>query len=120
MELVEDKYINDFSINKYIDNTIVINNFSHKNPIIYNQREIILFPVIKSNLIQLEDIESYLDTIDMILIGTGIDVILPDEGFIRVLHEKNKGLEFMNTTSACKTHNLLLSENRSFISILYP
>jgi uncharacterized protein len=56
----------------------------------------------------------------MILIGTGVDVILPDEGFIRVLHEKNKGLEFMNTTSACKTHNLLLSENRSFISILYP
>ena len=31
-----------------------------------------------------------------------------------------KGLEFMNTESACKTHNLLLSERRLFTSILYP
>lgn len=120
MELVEDKYTNDFSINKYSDATIVISNFSYKKPIIYNQKEIILFPVASSKLIQLKDIEKYLDIIDMILIGTGTEVVLPDQDFIRVLHEKNKGLEFMNTTSACKTHNLLLSENRSFISIFYP
>jgi uncharacterized protein len=120
MELVEDKYTNDFSINKYSNNTIIINNFSYKKPIIYDQKEIILFSVLDSYLIQLKDIEKHLDAIDMVLIGTGIDVIIPNEDFIKILHERNKGLEFMNTTSACKTHNLLLSENRSFISILYP
>ena len=39
---------------------------------------------------------------------------------IELMYKNNKGLEFMNTDSACKTHNVLLSENRSFISVLYP
>jgi len=45
---------------------------------------------------------------------------LPNQDLIEQMYKKNKGLEFMNTDSACKTHNVLLSENRSFISVLYP
>ena len=52
--------------------------------------------------------------------GTGESTILPNQNLIDSMYKKNKGLDFMNTDSACKTHNILLSENRSFISILYP
>jgi uncharacterized protein len=120
MELVEDKYNSDFNINKYVDNTITINGTSFSEPIIFSERKISSFPVNNPKLININDIEKYLESIDLVLIGTGINTILPNQDLIELMYKKNKGLEFMNTDSACKTHNVLLSENRSFISVLYP
>ena len=120
MELVEDKHNSDFNIKKYINNTIIINKISYSEPIIFFERKISNFSIDKPNLINIDDIEKYLDSITLVLIGTGESTILPNQNFIDFMYKKNKGLEFMNTDSACKTHNILLSENRSFISILYP
>ena len=118
MELVEDKYNSDFNINKYVDNTVTINGKSFSEPIIFFERKISSFPVNNPNLININDIEKYLKSIDLVLIGTGINTILPNQDLIELMYKNNKGLEFMNTDSACKTHNVLLSENRSFISVL--
>tara|TARA_B100001063_G_C16389119_1_gene369282 strand:- start:57 stop:419 length:363 start_codon:yes stop_codon:yes gene_type:complete len=120
MELVEDKYNSDFNIDKYADNAITINGTSYSQPIILLERKILSFPVNNPKLININDIEKYLGSIDLVLIGTGTDTILPNQDLIELMYKKNKGLEFMNTDSACKTHNVLLSENRSFISVLYP
>ena len=120
MELVEDKHNSDFNIKKYINSTIIINNISYSEPIIFFERKISNFSIDRPNLISINDIEKYLDSITLVLIGTGESTILPNQDFIELMYKKNKGLEFMNTDSACKTHNILLSENRSFISILYP
>ena len=57
---------------------------------------------------------------NLVLIGTGEKNIILSQELIKHMHKLNKGLEFMNTESGCKTHNLLLSEKRSFVSILYP
>ena len=120
MELVEDKHNSDFNIKKYINNTIIINKISYSEPIIFFERKISNFSIDKPNLISINDIEKYLDSITLVLIGTGESTILPNQNLIDSMYKKNKGLDFMNTDSACKTHNILLSENRSFISILYP
>ena len=120
MELVEDKHNSDFNIKKYINNTIIINDNSYSEPIIIFDRKISNFSMDKPNLININDIEQYLDSITLVLIGTGESTILPNQNLIDSMYKKNKGLEFMNTDSACKTHNILLSESRSFISILYP
>ena len=120
MELVEDKNNSDFNIKKYINNTIIINDNSYPEPIIIFDKKISNFSIDKPNLININDIEQYLDSITLVLIGTGESTILPNQDLIELMYKKNKGLEFMNTDSACKTHNILLSESRSFISILYP
>ena len=120
MELVEDKHNSDFNIKKYINSTIIINNISYSEPIIFFERKISNFSIVHPNLINIDDIEKYLDLITLVLIGTGESTILPNQDLIELMYKKNKGLEFMNTDSACKTHNILLSESRSFISILYP
>ena len=120
MELVEDKHNSDFNIKKYINNTIIINNFSYSQPIIFFEKKISNFSIDNPNLINIDDIEKYLNSITLVLIGTGESTIFPNQDLIDLMYKKNKGLEFMNTDSACKTHNILLSENRSFISILYP
>ena len=61
MELVEDKYNSDFNINKYVDNTVTINGKSFSEPIIFFERTISSFPVNNPKLININDIEKYLE-----------------------------------------------------------
>lgn len=57
---------------------------------------------------------------DLILIGTGATQRLPDSTVIKALAEHGKGFEIMNTGAACRTYNVLLSEGRKVIAILFP
>ena len=120
MELVEDKHHSDFNIIKYSNGSIIFSEKSYSKPIIFFNSKISYFKISHPNSINITDIEKYINSVDLLLIGTGLGTIILNEDLIKIMFEKNKGLEFMNTHSACKTHNLLLSENRSFSSILYP
>ncbi len=120
MELVEDKHTSNFIIKRYSSNTIFFTNDKYDKPIIFYCDTISQFSICHPSEIRINDIEKYLSTVSVILIGTGERSILLNETLIFNMQTKNKGLEFMNTESACKTHNLLLSEKRSFASILYP
>ena len=120
MELVEDKNNNNFNIKKYSDRTIYFSNSNYTEPIVFHHDTISSFSVHKPESITIKDLHNYISLVNLILIGTGIKNIILSQELINHMHRLNKGLEFMNTESACKTHNLLLSEKRSFISILYP
>ena len=120
MELVEDKHTSNFIVKRYSKNTIFFTDNAYTKPIIFYRDTISEFLISHPSKIEMNDIEKYISTVSIILIGTGENSILINENLIYKMQTKNKGLEFMNTKSACKTHNLLLSEKRSFASILYP
>ena len=120
MELVEDKNNNNFNIKKYSDRTIYFSNSNYIEPIVFHQDNISAFSVLKPESITIKDLQNYFASVNLVLIGTGEKNIILSQELIKHMHKLNKGLEFMNTESACKTHNLLLSEKRSFTSILYP
>ena len=120
MELVEDKNNNNFNIKKYSDKTIYFSNSNYIEPIFFHQDNITTFSILKPESITIKDLQNYYASVNLILIGTGKKNIILSQDLIKHMHKLNKGLEFMNTESACKTHNLLLSEKRSFVSILYP
>ena len=120
MELVEDKNHNNFNIKKYSDRTIYFSNSNYIEPIVFHQDNISTFSVLKPESITIKDLQNYFVSVNLVLIGTGEKNIILSQELIKHMHKLNKGLEFMNTESACKTHNLLLSEKRSFVSILYP
>ena len=120
MELVEDRNNNNFNIKKYSDRTIYFSNSNYIEPIVFHQDNISAFSVLKPESITIKDLQNYFASANLILIGTGKKNIILSQDLIKHMHKLNKGLEFMNTESACKTHNLLLSEKRSFVSILYP
>ena len=120
MELVEDKNNNNFNIKKYSDRTIYFSNSNYIEPIVFHQGNISTFSILKPESITIKDLQNYFASVNLVLIGTGERNIILSQELIKHMHELNKGLEFMNTESACKTHNLLLSEKRSFVSILYP
>ena len=56
---------------------------------------------------------------EIILLGTGEDVLLPDVGLMRALAAESIGLEIMTTPAACRTFNVLISEHRRVVAALF-
>lgn len=55
---------------------------------------------------------------EIIVLGTGIDMVLPDVGLMETLAARAIGLEIMTTPAACRTFNVLLHEQRRVVAAL--
>lgn len=56
--------------------------------------------------------------IDLLLLGTGSTFALPPSGLLRELRGRGLAVEFMTTAAACRTFNLLASEERRVAAVL--
>jgi len=56
---------------------------------------------------------------EIILVGTGVDVLLPNIDLMRALAAQSIGLETMTTPAACRTFNVLLNEHRRVVVALF-
>ena len=50
--------------------------------------------------------------VDIILLGTGSQFIIPKQTIIQIFAQKGKSLEFMQSHAACRTFNVLALEKR--------
>ncbi|MEM7178876.1 MAG: Mth938-like domain-containing protein [Pseudomonadota bacterium] len=55
---------------------------------------------------------SVANEIDVVLIGQGAEIAAPDPTIRDAIEEAGPGVEFMSTSSACRTYNVLLAEDR--------
>jgi len=55
----------------------------------------------------------------ILLLGTGTDRLLPDVELMAALAQQRVGLEIMSTPAACRTFNVLLSEQRRVVAALF-
>ncbi|HEX5420107.1 MAG TPA: MTH938/NDUFAF3 family protein [Gammaproteobacteria bacterium] len=55
---------------------------------------------------------------EIILLGTGPELILPDVDLMAQLAAQRIGLEIMSTSAACRTFNLLVHEDRRVAAAL--
>lgn len=68
-----------------------------------------------------EELEELLDASpEVVLIGTGSSQLLPHRDLMFAMARAGVGLEMMDTPAAARTFNVLLSEGRSVIAVLYP
>lgn len=58
--------------------------------------------------------------IDVVLLGTGDEMIYFDPAFIRELSKQGLQVEVMSTGAACRTYNVLLAEDRRVVAALVP
>lgn len=56
---------------------------------------------------------------ELILLGTGKTQEFPPIALLTPLHKNRIGFEVMTTDAACRTFNLLLSEGRSVLAVLF-
>lgn len=55
---------------------------------------------------------------ELVLLGTGSRQRFPKPALLRPLIERRIGIETMNTAAACRTYNVLLSEDRAVVAAL--
>ena len=55
----------------------------------------------------------------IVLVGTGTERTLPDVDLMAALAARSIGLEIMSTPAACRTFNVLLSEQRRVVAALF-
>lgn len=56
---------------------------------------------------------------EIILLGTGSQLLLPDVELMSALADLSIGLEIMNTPAACRTFNVLVHEHRRVVAALF-
>lgn len=56
---------------------------------------------------------------EIILLGTGTEVVLPDVELMAQLGAESIGLEIMSTAAACRTYNVLVHEGRRVVAALF-
>tara|TARA_B100001778_G_C18400870_1_gene544161 strand:+ start:40 stop:405 length:366 start_codon:yes stop_codon:yes gene_type:complete len=101
-------------IKNYEDSCFYIGDEKYKHNIIILGNEVLKWDISDSSNLKIDDFENILKkNPEILIVGTGTESILPDIEVIRVIQSLNIGVEFMKTDSACKTFNLLISEERN-------
>ena len=69
---------------------------------------------VNEQLLTVLDLKPIFDTHpDVILLGTGEKAIFPKHDIIHACYEAGAGVEIMNSAAACRTYNVLASEQRN-------
>lgn len=55
---------------------------------------------------------------EIILLGTGAQLIFPSRELLLRVQERGVGMEVMDTGAACRTFNVLLAEDRMVVALL--
>lgn len=114
MKLSEDTIPGAQVINSYDENSITVNEQNHTHSLIISNFQLIPhWPV--NNIQQLSN--QTLQTIielepEVIIIGTGKTIQFPRPENYSAVINLGIGIEFMDLGAACRTYNILLSENR--------
>ena len=69
--------------------------------------------------LDISDFEQFLNgNLEVILLGTGTKLVFPDTRLMTKILKRGLGIEVMDTRSACRTFNLLVSEHRRPLAML--
>jgi len=77
------------------------------------------WPVADIASLVFEDLEQFLrPQTEIVLLGTGWNIVMPSRDLIFALARKGIGFEFMDTPAACRTFNILVGEGREVTAFL--
>lgn len=57
---------------------------------------------------------------EIVLVGTGPEQVFPEGQLLMCFYRRQMGVEFMSTRAACRTFNVLVSEQRNVVAALLP
>ena len=104
----------------YSASSVTINNKEYKTNIIVTNTDIVDFNVNNIHDLELSHLDSIIKTKpDLIIFGTGDQVIYPDFKLLEKLNQLGIGFEIMPIQALCRTYNFLISEDRKLACILF-
>ena len=118
MKFSEDYAIGTNVIRSFTDSTIDVNNKTYDKSLIIGNNLLIDDWVI-SHIEQMQ-LEHWQDLVmhkpEVILIGTGSSLVFPHPSSYAPAIDMGIGVEFMDSKAACRTYNVLVSEDRAVIA----
>ncbi len=123
MDITQDFADANFVITGYESGSVFINNQAHQQSLIISSDSLI-YPWEVNDVFQLNEtsIASILEAQpEILIIGTGETLILPEPKIIALFAQHQIGLETMNTGAACRTYGILVAEGRKATAgIIFP
>ncbi len=109
-----------YHIQGYADGEIRINDVRHAESLLVTPDTLVtewgpdsLQALNEAHLTAVHELEP-----EVVLLGTGARQTFPDRGLMLGLLQAGIGLEIMDTASACRTYNVLMSEGRRVVAAL--
>ncbi|MFZ9035284.1 MAG: Mth938-like domain-containing protein [Francisellaceae bacterium] len=121
MNLELEKPDTEIYVKHFRDGEIILPNETLKTGVIITPDKIIMkcWPVSAMDQLTLETIDRLLDEpYDVILLGTGSKLQIPNAKIINAFARLGKALDFMDSAAACRTFNLLAAEGRKVIAAI--
>lgn len=118
MKLSEDYSAGTYIIRSYAEDKIEVNNASYESSLVISNTKLITDWSIDSiDQMTHEHWQALIEPgPEVILIGTGKSLVFPHPSSYRPAIERGIGVEFMDSGAACRTYNILLSEDRFVIA----
>lgn len=123
MDFTEHNKQDDFSIESYDVGTIVVNGHAYHQAILIKTHEVVALDVPDCQSLD----EAFLSEIlqqnpkpELIVVGTGDKQQFLHPKLQVLVAKQGIGLEMMATASACRTFNILLSEDRKVWGLMWP
>jgi len=123
MDITQDFANANFIITGYETGSVFINNEAHQQSLIISPDSLIS-PWEVTDVSQLNEttlVSILEDHPEIVIIGTGETLILPEPKIIALFAQHQIGLEAMNTSAACRTYGILAAEGRKATAgIIFP
>jgi uncharacterized protein len=121
MLISRDKNKGSFEIREYESGRIVINDETYYHSVIVSPTHLIddWRPQHLDELTVSDFDVIYSLNPEVFLLGTGTALLLPESQLLAGFYKKNIGIEVMNTSAACRTFNVLMSESRNAVAALF-
>ena len=111
--------LTDNQFTSYSDTSVTVNQKEYSVNIVVTNNDVYNFNIVNIKDIKPDDLAQILDyKPDLVIFGTGTQVIYPDISIIQLLQQHGIGYEVMSIPALCRTYNFLISENRKTACIL--
>lgn len=113
-------YVSGSQFTNYSPTSVTIYNKEYKTNIVVTNDGVTSFPLTDIKDITFESLENIIeDKPDLIIFGSGDNVIYPDFKVLEKLNRQGIGFEVMPIQALCRTYNYLISESRKVVCILF-
>ena len=119
MELTLQSIKSGVFIKNYENHSLYIDDKIYSNNVLVTSAAVENWNLNDIDNLNIDDFKNVLDyKPEIIILGTGGNLVIPASNIINNIQNQGIGFEFMITDSACKTFNLLVSENRKVAAVL--
>ena len=108
-----------YQITKYTANSITVNQQEFSGSIIVAPNSLTVWNMPNISALTRDALQLIIESRpEIILLGTGADLVFPDLAILQDVYKHKIGLEIMTTPAACRTYAALTSEGRNVVAAL--